>query len=612
MVLLALGACSSSSGPIIAAPSSLPVEILAVSCVSPAIEGTGIRLDTRGLDENSPAFLQLKLPETTESVLLEEYSEGRVGSMRIFLLSRFSIEVLGLGSHTVDSILVQGSNTSLPVPLTLDITSNLPIILGEAQDGTVHREMPLVVRGDGIISDTEGTVVANIAGNFTPTAGSKTPVSASLVVAPVSAEDRTRGTLRLTTAIGGIVSGEFLGTLQLVSTLKAGAQSTSGVLPVSFNIQPASVLSVPAEPLYLGQRIPILGLGFLGASSSAGEATLLQLQGTMTDETTTTLNNVEIVTQFVDGGLVEFPLDFSIENDALVANAFGTQRGTFNGTITPILVSSSGTEAGLPYETELSLGGVRQVAVIRFLPGFFSSLDAFGLSLSRDQLTSRILDRLKQLYAGINIEFHLETPPDNFIPLAVSTLDIGGSDPNGLGAFGYDNTPGKDVGNLRLNDRIGGENAATQQDGSPGYGGVFIESYLWWSSTSPPAGPPPPGAPEPDPLFDDVFDPLRKSPATLDELLGSGSPERVAQVERAIRGLSHLIAETAAHELGHSLGLAAPYGSTSVFHNPTPEDGCIMDSGIYRPLGERMAEPEYPATRFCGDNAQYLRDILPL
>ena len=49
-------------------------------------------------------------------------------------------------------------------------------------------------------------------------------------------------------------------------------------------------------------------------------------------------------------------------------------------------------------------------------------------------------------------------------------------DPNGLGLFGYDNTPGKDDGNTRLYDKLGGLNAQTQQDGYPGYGGVFLES----------------------------------------------------------------------------------------------------------------------------------------
>ena len=83
------------------------------------------------------------------------------------------------------------------------------------------------------------------------------------------------------------------------------------------------------------------------------------------------------------------------------------------------------------------------------------------------------------VYAGINVEFRTE-PPLDFAQYA--EVDIGGPDPNGLGLLGYDNTPGKDVGNSRLYDRIGGVNAATQGDGFPGYGGVFSDNFLGFSA----------------------------------------------------------------------------------------------------------------------------------
>src|SRR5690606_16775281 len=86
-----------------------------------------------------------------------------------------------------------------------------------------------------------------------------------------------------------------------------------------------------------------------------------------------------------------------------------------------------------------------------------------------------------------------------------SEVDISGPDPNGLGLLGYDNTPGKDVENQRLYDRIGGVNAMTQEDGYPGYGGVFIESLFGYSEDTK-------GLTEAtrySPPFDALFDPFR-------------------------------------------------------------------------------------------------------
>ena len=162
----------------------------------------------------------------------------------------------------------------------------------------------------------------------------------------------------------------------------------------------------------------------------------------------------------------------------------------------------------------------------------------------------------------------------------------------------------------RLFDSIGGENSETQADGFPGYGGIFIESYLWWSKDPGLTVARPPGAPLPDPVFDEVFGPVREQPAALDELLGQGDPARVAAVSRAVSALAALIGETAAHEVGHSLGLAQPNGSRNAFHSAEPGEGCLMDGGSERPLGERMAQPGYAETRFCGDEPTYLADIL--
>ena len=49
-----------------------------------------------------------------------------------------------------------------------------------------------------------------------------------------------------------------------------------------------------------------------------------------------------------------------------------------------------------------------------------------------------------------------------------------GEDPNGSGLFGLDNTAGKDVGNERFDDVIGGFNADTRAQGYAAYGGIRV------------------------------------------------------------------------------------------------------------------------------------------
>jgi len=92
---------------------------------------------------------------------------------------------------------------------------------------------------------------------------------------------------------------------------------------------------------------------------------------------------------------------------------------------------------------------------------------------------------------------------------------------------------------------------------------------------------------------------------------GEGDPGRAAQVRRALHAFADLVGETVAHELGHSLGLADPYGSATSFHNRLDGEGCLMDSGSARPLAERIREPGSTPTHFCGDAPDYLTLILP-
>ncbi len=101
---------------------------------------------------------------------------------------------------------------------------------------------------------------------------------------------------------------------------------------------------------------------------------------------------------------------------------------------------------------------------------------------------------------------------------------------------------------------------------------------------------------------------MRTQPATLEEVRGGGA--RGSEVQRAAAALASMIGETTAHELGHSFGLASPYGSATTFHNRSDRPGCLMDAGSARPFGERTAQAGWEATHLCGDNAEYMDEIL--
>jgi len=61
------------------------------------------------------------------------------------------------------------------------------------------------------------------------------------------------------------------------------------------------------------------------------------------------------------------------------------------------------------------------------------------------------------------------------------------------------------------------------------------------------------------------------------------------------------------HEVGHSLGLADPYGQE--FHNSGDEENRLMDSD--RPFAERAELDGLGPSRFCDEEYAYLRAILP-
>ena len=294
---------------------------------------------------------------------------------------------------------------------------------------------------------------------------------------------------------------------------------------------------------------------------------------------------------------------------------FRRESGSVIGTFTPRFYLGGNTESGPAIEGSFRVEPLRQVVWLNLKPSYTDGLLAFGLREVSEPIEAGILQVINDIYGGINVDIRRTEPTDYVL---FSQVDVTGVDPNGFGLLGYDNTPGKDNGNARLYDHIGGLNALTQQDGYPGYGGVFLES-IWSFSLAPPTQATSfAGASQ---RFDDVFDPVRAdlgTPVSAAEArsftpLRSGADcsdasSRTLQVQCAVWSLSHIVGSTIAHELAHSVGLADPGGNG--FHNSSDAPGRLMDSGDARPFVER-AGLEGPAEHLCQGNYDYLRDILP-
>jgi hypothetical protein len=291
-----------------------------------------------------------------------------------------------------------------------------------------------------------------------------------------------------------------------------------------------------------------------------------------------------------------------------------TVTGTFVGTIRPIARYGTQQVVGPAKNVTLGIDPVKQVVHLDFRPSYVESLRRFGLRAVDAAIRARVLAVVRRAYPAVNIEFRTEPVTDFAL---FSSVELHGPDPNGQGLFGYDNTPGKDSGNLRLYDRLGGVNAMTQQDGFAGYGGVFIESLMAFSR-HPSVGMSIPGA---DPLFDRIFDPFRpdKGSIALSADVAGGLPEvsggdcpasdRKVRLACAVFVMGNLIGGTLAHELGHSLGLANPFGDG--FHDDGDEPNRLMDAGGDRPFPERAELMGQGPALFCADEYDYLRMILP-
>ncbi|MEY3012359.1 MAG: hypothetical protein RIT45_1094 [Pseudomonadota bacterium] len=238
-------------------------------------------------------------------------------------------------------------------------------------------------------------------------------------------------------------------------------------------------------------------------------------------------------------------------------------------------------------------GGRRQHVVVAFDPSAAIGLWRFGLAVAESRLRARVLALVAEHFAPYAVQVHASWP--THVVEAVR-VEVHGDDPNGMGLLGTEPSPGKDDGNLQLDEAIGGFCPDAWEAGVPAWGGVFLSGFLRFSPTLLPSG----GSV--DARFDALFGPFAP------ELGGIPALKDGPALDAAVEALAQLVAGTVSHETGHALGLAA---GTTGWHHPGDSPGWRMDGVGARPFAERAGLAGAIEERWGVVDDAYLQEVLP-
>jgi hypothetical protein len=622
-IALAIGAsaaaCASSTAP------DPGLEGLAVSKVAPTTIIPGTKIHVTG-----SSFVDDQWGETTLHLVGSGGVDLRLrakfvdfGTLSV-AVDALTISKLGNadfhGTARVDVIATSDGETYSSDALTVDLTFRDKLTPAPNKldtSGVIFVNDAIVVEGDGfLLGGDEGETVAKLTGCFTPDSGGTCKPIAPIEI-PMAASDplaRTKAAFPFSPKVAGIQPGNFVGAVTVTNKQMGIEPIPAAAVDVTYDLVTSQVFSIEPAGASLGQYVFIHGGGFVGGE--AGALTELELTG-MFHRTggPTGPVSLRLIPEFAEGRLVRYV----VNTDDELGQALDLRKdtGDFTGTIKPIVSFGSEKVDGVAKQVMLSIAPVKQVVNLQFQPSYVEGLRDFGLRAVDKKIRERIVEVCKRVYEGVNIEFRSEAPKDYAL---YENVEIVGVDPNGTGLFGYDNSPGKDNGNLRLYDRLGGVNAVTQQDGYPGFGGVFIRSLMGFSKHPGDFAKSVPGA---DNLFDKMFDPFRpdqggepirasdlgSTPPTVTSGASCPASDRKGQIACAIFVMGNLVGGTLAHEIGHSLGLANPFAEG--FHNAGDAPNRLMDAGGDRPFVERAELQGQGPGVFCDDEYRYLRDILP-
>jgi hypothetical protein len=524
------------------------------------------------------------------------------------------------GEATIEVVAASDGQTYTSAPITVDLQfrSHLtPVVTTIESGGVQFVNDQIEIDGDGfLLGGNEGQSIARVTGCFQPDGGgSCDPVAQQdIPLTPSDPLQRTKATFPFSPKIAGIKPGTFQGQVVVVDQ-QAGQTPVPAIgAPVTYTLVSSQIFSVDPGSASLGQYVFVRGGGFVGGED--GALTQLELKGTFSKNGSPGVPvDVTLIPEFVDGRLVRYVLN----TDDSIGHALDLTKdsGNFQGTATPIVSFGADTIAGVSSPAAFAITAVKQVVYLHYQTSYVEELRDFGLRAVDDKIRAQILVAVRDAYKGVNMDFRNEPPTDFAL---FSDVELVGVDPNNMGLFGYDNSPGKDNGNLRLYDELGGVNASTQMDGFPGFGGVFVRSLMGFSKHPGEFAASVPGA---DDTFDKIFDPFRPDQdgqaITSVDLAGVALPpagpdtcpgtDRASQISCAIYVMGNLIGGTLAHEIGHSLGLANPYADG--FHDNGDQPNRLMDAGGDRSFNERAVLGGEGPGVFCTDEYDYLRQILP-
>ncbi len=522
------------------------------------------------------------------------------------------------GTATVEVLATSDNQTYSTQPLTTQLSFRNKLTPAPANlvQGVIFVNDQIEVDGAGfLLGGDEGTSYARVAGCFTPDGGGACAPIASQDIAmqPLQPFSRTQAQFPFAPDLAGIKPGTFTGKVTIVNKQMSMAELDATAIDSTFTLVTSQVFSVDPPAASLGQYVFVHGGGFVGGET--GALTQIELSGTFTKTGGSPAPVLmDLIPDYVEGRLVRY----IVNTDDTLGHALDLRKDTghFTGTLTPIVSFGSDTVRGVGLAIAFDIAPVKQVVYLNYEPAYVEELRDFGLRAVDQKIRDRIIVVCNEAYKGTNMDFRSDPVTDFAL---YENVDLVGVDPNNMGLFGYDNTPGKDTGNLRLYDQLGGVNAVTQEDGSPGYGGVFLRSLMAFSEH--------PGdfatATGSDPAFDQTFDPFRPdqggNPIDANDLGGaipvltdgSSCPgtDRATQIACGVFVMGNLVGGTLAHEIGHSLGLANPYSDG--YHDAGDQPNRLMDAGGDRPFLERAELQGQGPGVFCDDEYTYLRQILP-
>ncbi len=609
------------------------LEGLSITAVNPADLVGGSQLVIRGrsfvgapfgtpsilvegrFDNGSEAY-DIKFSHPVEFVDIETLAT-KVDSVLLDKIGGSTGSFEGTFAVQIDSEIDGKPHFSQPFPTSFRLLPFLSPSLSQFNDsGLLFVNNTIEIEAQGLLlGGGEGATLAQIDGCFVRESQEECiEISSTQIPLQTSGPfDRTHASFAFGPQVAGILPGEFHGSLTLINDHADGTIKTSETKPATYELLSPELFATTPQSVSIGQHLFLRGGGFV--ANESGSSTLLQITSVYTPDGGRPVPlEMTLVPEFVDGTTLRYTLN---EDDTLGTRVdLRAVKGVWSGTVEGQVAYGSQSISSNRLDFSIALSPVKQVVYLDFTTAYLDALRSVGLRAMDAEIRKRVAAVIRRDYQGVNLDLRLERPSDFSL---YSTVEIGGKDPNGLGLLGYDNTPGKDVGNQRLYDIIGGVNATTQLDGFPGFGGVFIESLFLFSEH--------PGefaqtTHLSDPLFDEIFDvfrpdrngfPVRAADLatafSLDTAPTCPGQTRSEQIACATWTLANLIGSTISHEIGHSLGLANPEGSSS--HHLSDAPNRLMDSGSSRPFDERAQLRGQGPSIFCTEAYNYLQTILP-